>query len=137
MRTRPPAFTRAGSLRILCAEDDPVVAQYMVKLFTRAGHSVIHVPNGSDAWDVMLESSDHIDLVITDNQLPGFTGLELVQLIRQTTYHGGLIVHCGALNEKERASYVALKVDCIVLKNVSPVELLAVVKAKGARMPSD
>lgn len=51
--------------------------------------------------------------MITGNQLPGFTGPELVQLIRQTTYRGGLIVHCCALNEGERANYMALKVDCM------------------------
>lgn len=129
-----PPETSAGSLRILCAEDDPQIGALLVKLLTRAGHSVRHVVNGSDAWDVLLESFDHTDLVITDNQMPGFTGLELVQLIRQTTYRGGLIVHCGALKSEEQASYVALKVDHIVIKDITTVELLAAVEAVRSRI---
>lgn len=124
----------AGSLRILCAEDDPEWGHLLVRLLTQAGHSVQHAADGSAAWDVLLESLDHIDLIITDNQMPGFTGLELVQLIRQTTYSNGLIVHCGALSEQDRASYVNLRVDHIVLKDVSTVELLAAVEAVRAKI---
>lgn len=114
-------------------EDDPQVGLLLVKLLTRAGYTVQHVANGSDAWDLLLDSFDRIELVITDNNLPGFTGLELVQLIRQTTYRGGVIVHCGALNASDQAAYDALNVDSIVLKDVTATQLLAAVAAVRAK----
>jgi CheY-like chemotaxis protein len=129
MKALGHARDSADSLRILCAEDDPEWGNLLVRLLTRAGHSVQHAADGSAAWKVLLKSFDQIDLIVTDNQMPGFTGLELVHLIRQTAYSKGLIVHCGALSERERASYVSLRVDHIVLKDVSSVELLAAVEA--------
>lgn len=127
----PPQVPNSSSrsLRILCAEDVPLVGAALAELLENAGHTVRHVANGSEALDVFMESSDRIDLIITDNQMPGFTGLELVQFIRQTTYRGGLIVHCGALRADERASYVSLNVDQIVLKGATTAELLSAIEA--------
>ena len=99
-----------------------------MELLSTAGHTVQLAANGSDAWDVILDHSDRIDLVVTDHQMPGFSGLELSQLLRQTTYRGGLIIHSSALTAETQASYLALKVDAIVLKSATARELLAAVE---------
>ncbi len=100
-----------------------------MELLSAAGHTVQLAVNGSDAWDVVLDHSDDIDLIVTDHQMPGFSGLELSQLLRQTTYRGGLIIHSSALNADTQARYLTLKVDAIVSKSATARELLAAVKA--------
>lgn len=126
-RTDPPE-AQFRPLRILLVDDHPQIGTALVEFLSAAGHTVQIAVNGSDAWDVILDHSDYIDLVLTDHQMPGLTGLELSQLLRQTTYRGGLIIHSSALTAETQASYLALKVDAIVLKSATARELLAAVE---------
>lgn len=121
-------MTERHSLRILCAEDNRLFGDTLNNLFSAAGHSVTYVENGFDAWDVLSHDLDRIDMVVTDHQMPGFTGLELVQLLRQTTYAGGIVVYTAVLTAAERENYTNLAVDGIVLKTVQLAELLSVVE---------
>ena len=131
-RTDPPE-AQLLPLRILLVDDHPQIAAALVELLSAAGHTVQLAVNGSDAWDVILDHSDDIDLVVTDHQMPGLTGLELSQLLRQTTYRGGLMIHSSALNAETQASYLALKVDAMVSKSTTARELLAAVEAFRAK----
>lgn len=124
----PPA-PRFRPLRILLVEDHVQIGAALVELLSAAGHTVQLAVNGSDAWDVILDCFDGIDLVVTDHQLPGLNGLEICQLLRQTTYRGGLMVHSSALTIETQDSYRALKVDAIVPKSTTARELLAAVEA--------
>lgn len=61
--------------RILCADDDPALRACFAKLLTRAGYSVTTVADGWQAWETL--QSDPYDLLITDHNMPGLSGLEL------------------------------------------------------------
>lgn len=67
--------------RILVAEDN--VAMLSVIRFTleKAAFEVTTAPSGQAAWD-LLERHD-FDLLVSDFQMPGITGGELCQRIRQ------------------------------------------------------
>lgn len=121
-RRRPP-------LRILCADDNKMLGDVMVRLFSAAGHAVEHVADGLEAWERLSKDLSHFDVLITDNQMPGLSGLELVELLRQTDYRGRIIVHSGSLSAKEVASYRAFGVDSIIAKTTQAEEILGVVEA--------
>jgi len=124
-----PNAPRPRPLRILLVDDHTRIGAALVELLFAAGHTVQLAVNGADAWDVILDHFDDIDLVVTDHQMPGLSGLEICQLLRQTTYRGGLMVHSSALTTETQASYLALKVDAIVPKSTTARELLAAVEA--------
>ena len=70
--------TQSGSLglaRILYAEDDPVQRGLSVRILTLSGYAVTSVEDGLQAWAAL--HSDRYDLLITDNNMPRMTGLEL------------------------------------------------------------
>ena len=72
-----------GSLRadILYAEDDSTLRELYSGTLTRAGYSSITaVPDGVCAWNAL--HSNQFDLLITDNEMPRLTGLELVTKAR-------------------------------------------------------
>lgn len=117
------------SLRIFCAEDNTILGEIMVRLFTQAGHTVEHAADGLEAWERLSEDVGRFDLLVTDNQMPGLNGLELVELLRQANYRGRIIVHSSSLTPRETESYRVLGVDSIVLKTTPAEVLLGLVKA--------
>ncbi len=68
-------------LTILSVDDDPLVALNTSALLEELGHTVYSVPSGTHALD-MLYRKGEIDLLITDQLMPGMTGAELASTIR-------------------------------------------------------
>jgi PAS domain S-box-containing protein len=78
----PQASISLGrTLTILTVDDDPLVALNTSSLLEELGHSVYSASSGSRALEI-LRREGHIDLVITDQAMPGMTGSELVSKIR-------------------------------------------------------
>lgn len=68
-------------LTILTVDDDPLVALNTSALLEELGHTVYSVPSGMQALDLLRRKND-IDLLITDQLMPGMTGSELASTIR-------------------------------------------------------
>ena len=117
-------------LRILCADDNTMLGDMMVCLFSRAGHWVEHVENGLHAWEKLSADVANYDVVLTDHQMPGLTGLELVELLRQANFPGRIVVHTSALTAAESDRYRAFGVAEIVLKSSQADRLLTVVNER-------
>ncbi len=64
--------------RILLAEDDKAMVNFLVIALERAGHSVVSRTNGTGALDVLKEDPA-FDLLLTDIVMPGIDGIELAQ----------------------------------------------------------
>src|SRR6266536_1661476 len=68
--------------RILVVEDDPEAALFLVHvLANRCRFEVIHTADPVTA--LRLAAGEHWDLVVTDLDMPGMTGLELLGALRQ------------------------------------------------------
>ena len=133
MRPDLPSPVRCQKkLRILCADDDSLLSQVLVRLFSTAGHEVEHAADGLDAWEKISKDIGYFDVMITDHQMPGLDGLELVELLREANYGGRIIVHSSAISAAESEKYRAFGVSRIVTKPAPAEELLAVVEAVHA-----
>lgn len=66
-------------LRILAVDDDPAILSTLKRHLR--GYQVVTVRSGSEAWK-LLEQGETFDLVISDVQMPGITGPEFYQMIR-------------------------------------------------------
>jgi two-component system response regulator HydG len=67
--------------RILLVDDDEALGRYLARVLTRGGFEVTH-ELGSDRALYRIETESW-DLLITDIELPGMTGLELLDRVRQ------------------------------------------------------
>jgi two-component system, NtrC family, response regulator HydG len=68
--------------RILLIEDDAVMAHFMVAVLgKRGGFDVVHAPDPASALE--RARAERWDLVLTDVELPGMTGLDLLRELRR------------------------------------------------------
>ncbi len=118
--------------RVLCVEDDPIVGEVMLQLLAREGYWVAHSSDGRAAWDRLATDLSDFHVVVTDNQMPGWDGLQLVQHLRQAGYSGQIVVHCSPLAPHALASYRALGVRVFVNKGSPAADLLHAVAAAAA-----
>lgn len=68
---------------VLIAEDNVDVRQVLTRIFIRAGYTVRDAGDGRAALRIAREQRP--DVVVTDLDMPGMTGLELCQAIRAET----------------------------------------------------
>ncbi len=65
--------------RILLAEDDDSMRDFLGKALERAGHEVVRVADGEDGLDVLGETPGQFELLLTDIVMPGVDGIELAR----------------------------------------------------------
>ncbi|MBV8682039.1 MAG: response regulator [Caulobacteraceae bacterium] len=80
-----PASPRAQSrsLRILLAEDGPLVRRLIAAMLARQGHFVTVAPDGDAALTAL--ATGEFDLAIFDMVMPGHSGLELLERVPRQT----------------------------------------------------
>ena len=118
-------------LRIISADDQILVGEFLTVLFSGAGHVVEHFADGLAAWERISGAIDWFDVLITDNRMSELNGLELVELLRQTEYNGRIIVLSGPISAKDAESYRLLGVDLILGKTTKADELLKAVETSA------
>ena len=125
MKRSDPAGRRG---RILLVEDDADAAYYAVHVLTRiGGFEVSHTPDPAVA--IQRACCLPWDLVLTDVDLPGMTGSELIEALRQAV--PGLPVAVLTARAAADASLDGLRGQAAALlhKPVPPARLIAVVAA--------
>ena len=67
---------------ILLVDDHPDVREVVGQMLELHGHAVSTADSGERAWEQMQQSPP--DAVVVDQRLPGMSGIELLQRMRQT-----------------------------------------------------
>jgi two-component system, NtrC family, sensor kinase len=70
------------SCRVLVVDDEEPVANLLARLLRDLGHQPIVVNSGAEALELIAR--EQFDLVLSDVKMPGMSGFELHQTIRQT-----------------------------------------------------
>jgi PAS domain S-box-containing protein len=79
----PPTSVPQGAGEIvLVVEDDPAVRMLVVEELSELGYTVVEAATGMAAIPI-LESSQPIDLLVTDVGLPGMNGRQVAEIARQ------------------------------------------------------
>ncbi len=67
-------------MRILLAEDDPIIADGLVRTLRKSGYAVDHVATGTDADAALF--GQPFDLLILDLGLPKLSGIDVLRRLR-------------------------------------------------------
>ena len=76
----PPSQTR--KLRVMAVDDDALVLMNSVAMLEDLGHDVVEATSGTQALQ-LLQSGEDIDLLVTDQAMPGMTGVQLAEAVRK------------------------------------------------------
>jgi two-component system OmpR family response regulator len=117
--------TRAG-LRVLVADDDRASREVYADALIGHGYDVDAAEDGAAAWQALNAHS--YDLLITNDQMPRMTGVELLKRLRARRMEMPVIMASVSLPEREFRRYPWLQPAATLLKPFTPVELLVKVR---------
>lgn len=132
--TRPPA--REGAMGdavaarkrrcVLLVEDNELVGFATQKMIESFGHDVCWVSDGLEAWKEWSKDTARYDLVLTDLNLPGISGVELVGRLRSAGGKSRVIVYSGYFSAEHEAALAELKVERLLQKPFTRAQLAPV-----------
>ena len=93
-----PKNDRPRRRTILLVEDEPFVREATCSILESAGFEVLPAEDAQDAMKVYAECKCGIDLVMTDMVLPGRTGQQLGQDLREHSPELAVLVTSGYSN---------------------------------------
>ena len=109
--------------QILLAEDDPMIASLLHYRMQKDGYDVIHKSNGKDVKIVLEQTKP--DIIISDILMPYFSGIELVDYLRNDLKSTiPIILISAASNEENVLSAFKLGANDFVSKPINPSKLL-------------
>jgi DNA-binding response OmpR family regulator len=112
--------------RILVAEDNRAIRQLNSRILTDSGYEVDAAENGEVAWDSLQLNS--YDLLITDNNMPKLSGVDLLQKLFAASMALPVIMMTGITPTEELARQHWLQIEAMLLKPCPIDELLATVR---------
>lgn len=77
---------------ILVVEDFASIRSFLCDTLERAGYITIGASNGNEALHVLQGSNTHVDLVLSDYNMPECTGLDLLIKIKSDNAMAGIPV---------------------------------------------
>jgi DNA-binding response OmpR family regulator len=107
-------------------EDDYDLRQVNARTLIYSGYAVDVAEDGAAAWEAL--QANRYDLVITDNNMPRLTGIELLKKLYATRMVLPVIMATGTLPEEEFTRYPWLQPVAMLLKPYTIEELLETVK---------
>jgi CheY-like chemotaxis protein len=112
--------------RILLAEDDPIICRLLSDVLEDDHFAVDVVFDGEQAWEAL--NHNHYDLLVTDNQMPHLTGLELIERIRKAGMSLPVVVASGSFSVQSARRYPHLHIAAVIPKPFGNVEFLDTVR---------
>ena len=122
-----PNQDRIGSLhRILVVDDDRDIRQLCVDALIGSGYRVDTAEDAVAGWQLLRANS--YDLLLTDNNMPMVSGIELIAKLRSTHMDIPVVLASGAIPTAEIDRNPSLQLATTLLKPFTIDELLDTVE---------
>ena len=118
-------------MRVLIAEDDPILADGLVRSLKHSGYAVDAVKTGVEA-DSALTASE-FDLLILDLGLPRMSGLDVLKRLRGRDSHVPVLILTALDGVQDRVRGLDLGADDYLAKPFELAELEARIRALTRR----
>lgn len=115
-------------MKLLVCDDNFMMRRIESAILDTAGHQVETAIDGQDAFENIRANPNMFDVLITDNQMPRLTGVELVDKLRAFNVQIKVILVSAFLIPLVAETKRRLQLDGILQKPFTSDELLDCVK---------
>ena len=120
--------------KVLIAEDEASIREFIVINLKRSGYDVVEAENGEEAINKYEEENGNIDVAVLDIMMPLKDGLEVCKYLRAKSSKIGIIMLTAKTQEMDKVTGLLVGADDYVTKPFSPSELMARVDAVYRRV---
>ena len=119
-------------MKILIVEDEKYTRDTLALVLENSGYKIIDVANGKDALAVIfdsLEKNDPVDIIVLDIELPGLSGLQVIETLRTNNFWIPILVITGLMDTP--VSYEIQHGQCIrwLMKPFNPDSVVECVQS--------
>jgi CheY-like chemotaxis protein len=118
----------SGDEHVLFVDDEPTICRLVEKALRARGFTVVSRPTGNEALKVLLEDPQRVDVLVTDQAMPGLSGIELVREARALRPDLPILLITGFGSATDWSEAEILGVDRILMKPVDIPELTRAVR---------
>jgi two-component system nitrate/nitrite response regulator NarL len=123
-REKAPPSGHAAPLRLLLIDDHPLFRRGLAELFAESGEFVVagQASGGREGINLALRLAPHI--VVLDLHMPGLSGLQTLDELRQLEIDCRIVILTGTLARAELLAALRLGADGYLTKGAEPHVLL-------------
>lgn len=111
--------------RILWVDDEIDLLRPHLLFLQQRGYHVDAITNGDDGLALLRE--DPYDLILLDEQMPGMSGLEVLEVLRREDPHARVVMVSKSEEDRTLTEAIGRRVDAYLVKPTSPRQVLSVV----------
>ena len=118
-------YTGAPMRHILWVDDEIDLLKPHLLVLEDKGYRVDAITNGDDAL-ILIERNNY-DLLLLDEQMPGRSGLEILDLVRKNNLRSRVVMVTKSEEDITMKEAIGRRADDYLLKPVSPLQVLSAV----------
>ena len=122
----PPVAAPGRGRRLLCVDDDDAMRELMVNLLQREGWQVLAADSVARARELLQREA--VDGVVTDNHMPGESGLALARELARQQPGLPVVLSSGFIDDTTQAEALAAGVRALLRKEHTLEELPALLR---------
>lgn len=119
--------------KVLVAEDEESIREFIVINLTRSGYAVEQASNGVEALELFHRDEQSFDVAVLDIMMPELDGLAVCKELRKASSDLGIIMLSAKTQEMDKVTGLLFGADDYVTKPFNPLELVARVKSQIRR----
>jgi len=104
------------SARILYLDDEEPLVFIVRRMLERIGHQVSGFTRAEEALAAFSAAPDAFDLVISDNSMPGMSGVDFAKEVLRVHPAAVVAIASGYMDEKETSAALAAGVRSVIRK---------------------
>ncbi|MCF3650690.1 response regulator [Synoicihabitans lomoniglobus] len=114
--------------RILFVDDEPMITRVGRRALVSLGYQPTIANDGAEAWELMQQEPLAFDLIISDQTMPGLTGLELLDNVRKIHPDLPFILSTGYAENFDISDALARGAQAMLSKPFQLAELREIVE---------
>ena len=124
----PEDVATSAPPRILLADDDAAARELVQRALASEGHQVVSTQDGAEALEKLQAGPASFDLLISDVQMPGVDGIELITKAVALAPNLRVILMSGFADELDRAAHLKTLIACEISKPFTLEQVRSVVR---------